>query len=297
MADAYDEFALLEDNATEVGLPWSGPPSVSRQEVPLPDGRRLRAIQWGDGAPEVVLLHGGSQNAHTWDTVALALGRPAVAVDLPGHGLSDWRPEHDYSVEGNADDVAAAVRSLAPEAALIVGMSLGGLTSIALADRHPELVRRLVLVDVTPGVNAEKAKAIIDFVSGPEDFASFEEILERTVKFNPTRSESSLRRGIIHNAKELPDGRWTWRWDPFRGPSREAVLDSSRLWDAVAGIRVPLLLLRGALSPVVDDEDVAELRRRNPMARVTVVDDAGHSIQGDQPLELARILGEELAAS
>lgn len=296
MADSHDEFALLPDNAAEAGLPWSGPPAVSRREVALPDGRHLRAIVWGDAPAEVVLIHGGSQNAHTWDTVALALGRPAVAVDLPGHGLSDWRPEHDYSVEGNADDVAVAITALAPAATVVVGMSLGGLTSIALADRHADLVRRLVLVDVTPGVNAEKAKAIIDFVSGPESFASFDEILERTVKFNPTRSVSSLRRGIIHNAKELPDGRWTWRWDPFRGPSREAVLDSSRLWAAVAAIKAPMLLLRGALSPVVDDEDVAEMQRRNPTIRVAVVEGAGHSIQGDQPLELARILAEELAA-
>jgi pimeloyl-ACP methyl ester carboxylesterase len=289
-----EEFSLLADNAAEVGLAWSGPPKVVRRAVVLPDGRSLRAIIWGEGPPELVLLHGGSQNAHTWDTVALALGRPLVAVDLPGHGLSDWRDDHDYRVEGNADDVAVAIEEWAPQAAAVVGMSLGGLTSLALVARHPELVRRLVLVDVTPGVNAEKAKAIIDFVNGPEYFTSFDEILERTVRFNPTRSESSLRRGIVHNANELPDGRWTWRWDPNRGPSRDRVLDSSRLWDAVEGIKVPLLLARGADSPVVGDEDVEELLRRDPQARVVVVAGAGHSIQGDRPLELAGLLLAEL---
>ena len=292
-----DEFSPLADNAAEAGLSWSGPPAVTRREVALPDGRALRAIVWGQGPAELVLLHGGSQNAHTWDTVALALGRPLVALDLPGHGLSDWRDDHDYTVEHGADDVAVAIEALAPAAAVVVGMSLGGLTSVALAARHPEAVRRLVLVDVTPGVNAEKAKAIIDFVSGPEYFTSFDEILERTVKFNPTRSEASLRRGIVHNATALPDGRWSWRWDPHRGPSRERILDSSRLWDAIEGIKVPLLLVRGGDSPVVDDDDVAELVRRNPQARVAVVAGAGHSIQGDRPLELAALLEAEQAAA
>ena len=79
-------------------------------------------------------------------------------------------------------------------------MSLGGLTSMELAVRHPHVVRSLVMVDVTPGVNSEKTKAITDFVDGPQAFASFDELLDRTKQFNPTRSESSLRRGILHNA-------------------------------------------------------------------------------------------------
>jgi pimeloyl-ACP methyl ester carboxylesterase len=59
-------------------------------------------------------------------------------------------------------------------------------------------------------------------------------------------------------------------------------------------VQVPFLLVRGSTSPVVDDDDVAELRRRNPAAEVEVVEGAGHSIQGDQPVELARILESRL---
>ena len=83
---AYEEFSLLEENAREVGLPWSGPPRVERRFVEVEPGRRLSALMWGEGEPELVLVHGGAQNAHTWDTVALALQRPLVALDLPGHG-------------------------------------------------------------------------------------------------------------------------------------------------------------------------------------------------------------------
>jgi pimeloyl-ACP methyl ester carboxylesterase len=286
----YDEFGLFEENATEAGLVWAGPPAVERRAVDVGGGRHVSALVWGKGDPEVVLLHGGGQNAHTWDTVALALGRPLVAVDLPGHGHSDWREDHDYSPVANADDVAVAVRQLAPSAGLLVGMSLGGLTAIRLAAEHPELVARLALVDVTPGADEMKAEPIIAFLSGPERFESFDEILERTVQFNPTRSVSSLRRGVLHNARPEPDGSWTWRYDPLRAWKRDGPISFTSLWDDVERIEAPMVLVRGALSGVVSDDDVAELRRRRPNVDVIDVDGAGHSIQGDRPVELAAIL-------
>ena len=298
---AYDEFGLFRENADEAGLPWVGPPAVGRRSAALDGGRQVSALVWGDADPEIVLLHGGAQNAHTWDTVALALGRPLVAIDLPGHGRSDWRDDHEYSPPALAGDVAVAVAPLAPRARLVVGMSLGGLTAICLAAQHPELVPRLLIVDVTPGTDHAKAEPIIAFVSGPETFASFDEILERTVKYNPTRTVSSLRRGVLHNAKELPDGSWTWRYDRLRNWSGGGAAekpgtapDFSSLWDSVDAIAAPLLLARGGLSGVVGDEDVAELLRRQPNAEVVVVDGAGHSIQGDKPLELARLIEDFL---
>src|ERR1700728_2220627 len=93
--DDYDEFGLLHENAAEWGL-TPGPPVVVRREVEVAPGQLVSAIVWGTGPAEVVFLHGGGQNAHTWDTVALALGRPAVAIDLPGHGRSSWRPDRNY---------------------------------------------------------------------------------------------------------------------------------------------------------------------------------------------------------
>ncbi len=153
-------------------------------------------------------------------------------------------------------------------------------------------MRRLGLVDVTPGVNRDKASAVTAFISGPESFASFDEILERTLLFNPTRSESSLRRGILHNAAERPDGTWSWRYDRFVPDEGTEIPDFGGLWNAVDAASMPLLLVRGADSPVVDDDDVAELRRRAPHAMVEVVPEAGHSVQGDQPLTLSRLLTE-----
>jgi pimeloyl-ACP methyl ester carboxylesterase len=296
----YDEFGMFHENAEEYGVTWDGRPLVTRTEVATLDGGAVSALVWGTGQPEVVLIHGGAQNAHTWDTVALALDRPLVALDLPGHGHSSHRDDHLYWPAENAIAVEQGVRALAPDASLVVGMSLGGLTSIALADRAPDLVRRLVLVDVTPGVNREKSTAIAQFIDGPEFFGSFDEILDRTIQFNPTRTESSLRRGVMHNAIELPDGRWRWRYDlPRRGSGEgeqgNVMPGLDELWEMVGRSKMPLTLARGANSPVVDDDDVAELLKRRPDAHVVVFEGAGHSIQGDKPVELAELLASMLS--
>jgi pimeloyl-ACP methyl ester carboxylesterase len=291
---AYDEFGLFHENAAEFGLPYDGPPIVRRDAVEVGEGRFLSALVWGQDEPELVLLHGGAQNAHTWDTVAMALGRPLVAIDLPGHGHSDG-PDPTLtrlSPEDYARDVAMAVRALAPNARAVVGMSLGGVTTIALADHDPDLVSRIVLVDITPGVNAEKARAITDFVNGPRTFESFDQLLARTIEHNPTRTVSSLRRGILHNAVQLDDGTWMWRYRRSDAPRSISETPGGpnfgQLWDALGRGTQPLLLVRGMRpQSVVDDADVAELLRRRPDAEVIEVPDAGHSVQGDTPVELA----------
>ena len=302
----YDEFSMFADNAAEAGLEWQGAPHVERRTIAVEGGRNVSALVWRPDEPaELVLLHGGAQNAHTWDTVALALDRPLIAIDLPGHGHSDWREDGDYKPQNMADDVAIVIRALAPAALPVIGMSLGGMTALCVAARHPSLVTKLGMVDVTPGVDHVKAEPIIAFVTGPEFFDDFGSILARTIEHNPTRTESSLRRGVLHNARELPDGRWSWRYDPMRSWKREPSDDDARphemgspdfqaLWDELATIEVPVTLWRGARSGVVDDADVEKFRQLQPNATVIVVDGAGHSIQGDRPVELARSIAEFL---
>jgi pimeloyl-ACP methyl ester carboxylesterase len=291
----YDEFSMFHENAEEFGLPYGGPPTVRRESVEVSPGRRLSALVWGDADPELVFLHGGAQNAHTWDTVAMALGRPLVAIDLPGHGHSDGGREGSIGLEANAEDIAVAIRTLAPNAQAVIGMSLGGMTTIALADHAPELVRKVVLVDVTPGVNEKKSSVIAEFINGPESFDSFDDLLARTIQYNPTRTESSLRRGILHNAEQREDGSWVWRYQRFRAfePKREegegGHPNFGYLWDALGRIQVPVLLARGMREQsVVDDDDEVELLRRLPNAQVEHFEEAGHSLQGDTPVELAQ---------
>ncbi|MHB1718007.1 MAG: alpha/beta fold hydrolase, partial [Acidimicrobiales bacterium] len=132
----YDEFGMFQENAEEAGIPWRGAPVVVRRTVEVRPGYALSALVWGDGPREVVLVHGAGQNAHTWDSVALALDRPLVAVDLPGHGHSARPAEHrvvdPWAIAGDLDPV---VDALAPRARVVVGMSLGGLATLAWAAR------------------------------------------------------------------------------------------------------------------------------------------------------------------
>ena len=225
-------------------------------------------------------------------------GKAALRLGATGHGHSgDVSPLGTGRLRADslAEDVAVAIAALAPDAAAVVGMSLGGMTAMCLADRYPDLVRRLALVDVTPGVTAAKAKAITDFVNGPATFADFDAILARTVQHNPTRSVSSLRRGILHNAVQQPDGSWVWRHRRFTpaatASTAEARPDYGPLWDRLGSVRMPVLLVRG-MQPqsVVDDPDEDEFRRRLPDAVVARVAEAGHSVQGDTPLELAGLI-------
>ena len=281
-----DEFTYLPENAEQAGV--SGPlPAVSR--VQRGD---ISALRWGADPVRVVFLHGGGQNAHTWDTVILGLGVPALAVDLPGHGRSAWRDDGDYGPKLNAAAIEPVIRELAPAADLVVGMSLGGLTAMRLAVTAPELGPRLVMVDVTPSAPerheqmTQAQMGAVALVQGDRSFPNFEAMVEITVAASPTRSPESLRRGVFHNSKELDNGTWTWRYDTFRkGEGFEG------LWDDALLLQTPTTLVRGANSFFVNDDDAERFAREAPgFQRVIVVPDSGHSVQGDQPRALVEIL-------
>lgn len=281
-----DEFALLPENAAQAGV--TGPmPVVARVERGA-----ISALRWGTDAVNVVFLHGGGQNAHTWDTVVLGLGLPALAIDLPGHGHSAWRADGDYGPKLNAAAVEPVIRELAPAADLVVGMSLGGLTAMRLAVHTPDLVRRLVMVDVTPSAPARHEQmtaaqmGAVALVRGERSFPDFDAMVDAAVAASPHRSRESLRRGVFHNSKQLDDGSWTWRYDTFREGS-----GFEGLWDDVPRLTVPTTLVRGAQSFFVNDDDALEFARTAPgFQRVVVVPDSGHSVQGDQPRALVEIL-------
>lgn len=281
-----DEFALLPENAEQIGATGALPPVARIESGPI------SALKWGDESPQLVFLHGGGQNAHTWDTVILGLGLPALAIDLPGHGRSAWREDGDYGPKLAAEFLRPVLRDWAPRPRLMVGMSLGGLTALRIAATEPALVPELVLVDVTPSAPERHEDmttaqmGAVALVRGDRSFASFADMLDVTVAAAPHRDRNSLRRGVFHNSKQLEDGTWTWRYDSFRkGDGFE------RLWDDVPSITMPTTLVRGANSFFVNDEDAEAFATGAPgFQRTHVVADAGHSVQGDQPRALVDIL-------
>ena len=294
MTTTNDEFTLLVENAAELGTQSMTLPPIRRLVHRTSDGLNVSAIAWGSQPPELVVLHGGGQNAHTWDSTLLALGRAALAIDLPGHGHSSWRDDHDYSPWTTADTVAEVVDALAPMARTVLANAFGGLVAIPLAAGRPDLVHQLVLIDVSPSVS-ETTSSLTPEQMGTSAltrervvFDTFEDMVAAARRASPSRSEQSMRRGVRHNSRELDDGRWAWRYDRLDGISSARPL--SALLDDAARIEADTMLVRGALSRFVSDADVVRLRTRLPGLRDAIIEGAGHNVQSDRPAELAVLI-------
>lgn len=257
--------------------------AIGRFAVPTAAGTvsGLRYGRAGQPAPlRTVLLHGGGQNAHTWDVLAAALEQPALALDLPGHGRSHARPDHEYSPRLLADAVVEAVMRACPDADTLVGMSLGGMAALAAAPQVPRL-RHLVLVDVSPGSVVPAGSAVRDVAALPP--APFPQLVADVAALTGRPVTDALLHGVWHNTRPVPEGR-TWLAD------RDARVGSfADLWpdlEARAGQLTAVVSDRGSFVPPAD-----LLRLRALLgARTIVLQGATHSVQGSRPRQLAAIL-------
>lgn len=251
---------------------------------------RFHYLEWGSAdKPPMLLLHGGGLNAHTWDVVCLGLRRDyhCIAVDARGHGDSEWSAIGDYRREAHRADVEALVGQLGLNNFVLVGMSMGGMTALDYAGRHAEKLSALVLVDVGPETHRAGANRIRDFSA--ETAGTLEEYVERAAAFNPLRSRDVLRRSLQYNLRRTVDGKLVWKHDPNRHGEESAEAQDARraeLWNAVARITCPTLVVRGGKSDVFFDEDAQKLANALPRGSWVRVEGAGHTVQGDQPKAL-----------
>jgi pimeloyl-ACP methyl ester carboxylesterase len=267
-------------------------------EIAGADGVRLAADVGGpEDGPTVVLLHGGGQTRHSWSATWRRLvdaGWRAWSVDLRGHGDSSWPDDGDYSLDGFADDVRAVARSL-PRPPILVGASLGGLSSLVAVAESPvqtDTARALVLVDVAHRVEIGGRERIGEFMRGhlEEGFASLEEAADAIAAYNPHRPRPTDLSGLAKNLRQRPDGRWAWHWDPrfvdgkfgSADETRSSVVDPDRLEHAVDVLTVPVLLVRGRSSDLLSEDGAKDFLARVPHAEFADVAGAGHMVAGDR---------------
>jgi pimeloyl-ACP methyl ester carboxylesterase len=303
VTDYRDDLAAA---ANAVGIQPGELVQPADHEVRL-NGLNFHYLDWGkDHLPHVVLLHGGGLTAHTWDMAALILRERyhLVALDARGHGDSDWSPDAgDDTNRLMVGDTEAFIDHLGYDRLALVGMSMGGMTAMRYAERHPERLSALVLVDVWPGIMLTGALEVDESRRGPEVYDRFDDFLDRAVRFQPKRSPDSLRYGLIHSLKQLPDGRWTWKNDRRPRPQQdEATANAERertsleLWETIRAIRTPTLLMRGESSRALPQEDAERVIAEMADARLVVVPEAGHSVHSNNPKFFAQALDEFLSA-
>ena len=284
------EFAGLAELTTRAGLGGAAAPGVRRSWVTVPIDEHVSAVTWGSGPAEVIFLHEAGRSARAWDEVALALGRPSVAIDLPGHGRSDWRRDGRYGPRKLAGAMAEAIRSLAPRASLTVGSGLGGRTALALITTpRPAFLRRLALIDTLPGTAAHGQEAS----AGAERFHGRDDAVALLAARHPEWAAEALHREADSELIQDADGSWKWRHHVgnLAGAGQhgggEPHFDDVTLWEELAGLANPAFVIHGEHSSRLTSADLQDVQRRAPRVAVITIPGAGDDIVASQPAALA----------
>jgi len=252
-------------------------------------GLRFHYRDWASskpGAPDLVLLHGFTGHARTWDAFAEAMTDRyrVLALDQRGHGQTAWASADAYGADEMQADLAAFVGALGLKRFTLLGLSMGGGVAIHYAGTRPPELAALVIVDIAPEVEPAGAGRIQASVRTTDVFESRDEAFAAARAADSTPPEAHHRHRIEHNLMRTEDGRWTWRYDrALRAPGAVRVRDPEAGWRAVANIAVPTLLIRGEISDLVSPEIAERMLKANANIRLTTVKGAGHSVPLDQP--------------
>jgi pimeloyl-ACP methyl ester carboxylesterase len=303
-----EQIETLYAAARSAGVPIDKDEIRWRDEFVDVGGLKVHYLDWGTpGKRPLLLLHGGMQNAHSWDMVAVVMKRDfhVVAMDLRGHGDSDWSDDGDYGYATHSADIEKIVAHLGWDKLALIGMSLGGLGAMNFAAHHSNQLDALVIVDVGPELNPAGVGRIVDFSRGPAELDSIEDFIQRAVEYNPRRSADQLRYSLTHNLRRLPNGKWTWKYDR-RVARRRSGQESppapnsfGDMWESLRQIQCPTLIVRGADSNVFREETGRKMADFISNSHFVTVPDAGHTVPQDNPagfLEAVRPFLEDLSS-
>jgi len=285
------EFARLSVRAAAAGIPERDALLPAHGVVRAPDGVRLHYLEWPGSAdgPLLLFLHGGGLHAHSFDVVGLLLrgvGR-CVALDLRGHGESEWAPDGRYGTRPLVADIEAVVDALGAGPVVVVGHSLGGMASLIWASRRPPELAALVILDVGPEIDIAAGRSVAELIRGRTVFGDLDEAEAFLSGAVPAKREAATS-GIAQNLTWTDDGLLTWKHDPVQfQPGAAGPPTPDELRSAARRIACPTLVLRGARSRIFSDDGAAELAGLVPGGRWETVPDAGHTIQTGNPRGLA----------
>ena len=266
------------------------------------DGIKLHHLDWGnhDRHP-IVLVHGSRLHAHVWNHFSRRLSDryQIIALDQRGHGDSEWGAPDSYQMENFYQDLRAVVEARGLSRFTLIGHSLGGRVSMLYAHRHPELLERLVLVDITPGrpVAVAHGEVSDDDRTWPGEFDSAAAALAHVKRLMPRAPASLVEESVRHGLRRTDAGRYTWKYDPAFLSGRRSRATAVDLWSVVKSISTPTLLQYGSHSNVVSRELAARMAETMPRCTVARVEGAGHGLFTDQPDAFAENVERFLAVT
>jgi pimeloyl-ACP methyl ester carboxylesterase len=261
------------------------------------DGVRIHLLEWSREGVPFLMLHGFGNDAHVWDDFAPAVAPyyRALALDHRGHGDSDWDRERRYQHDTMVRDVEAVCRELGIDRLVLMGHSLGGRIAMLFADRNPQRMAGLILVDIGPDLDPRGVTRIRQEIeSNPRPtFASVEEYARALTLAYPAARPDAVMRMARHGLKRRDDGRFAPKLDPGlmaagRGESPEVQAERARaanraLWKALAKVSCPTLVVRGAASDVLSPETADRMEEVLPKGSLAIVPQASHSVMIDNP--------------
>ncbi|HEY9279032.1 MAG TPA: alpha/beta hydrolase [Eoetvoesiella sp.] len=249
------------------------------------DTTSIFGVSVGTGTP-VICMHGITGNAYVFEPIAkkLAANFHVVSIDQRGHGRSG-RPDR-YEGEDYAADVAALIEHLDCGPAILLGHSLGARNAFVAANRYPEHVAAVVALDFTPFIEPEVLTQLEErVVGGYRSFASIEEIKSYLAGRYPLLPADAIDRRAYRGYKETSDG-W-WPLADNRAMQLTAAGLKGNLEDAVASLKQPAILVRGAVSKLVSEDAWRKTQQLRPDIEAIQIEGSDHYIPEVKPLKVA----------